>query len=524
MSAGLAQGDSALQGITAAVAPVQDVLNRDGRRLLVPLFGSVALVFFIACANVAGLLLTRGLHRAPEYAMRSALGAGRWRLFRQTLTESLVLALAGAALGAGLATGVITLLKAIGGQAVPRADAVHVGWPVFVFGLFAAMVAAGVAGILPAARASLPDRFQGLKGSRTTATRGERRLLAAVATLQIVLTVALLAGAALLIRTARNLDRMQPGYDTEFAWGVPLTGNKWRADVEFAGQPGSSKLTDRINLPLRSITEDSFDVMGMRIAEGRSFRDTDRTDARRVAIVNTTLAQRYYADRIVIGASLQFASSKDKPLEIVGVVADTRTEDLSEQPAPEIYLPFWQSGAFSKHLVVRATGDPRTLAALVRGELRKIDPTAAVERITTMAEIRRESVASRTFAMRLLVGFAIVATTLALVGLYGVLSLSVSSRIKEIAVRKAVGAQGHQIVQLVVGEGLKLVAGGLVFGAIVAILVGRLLRTLLFDVRPSDPLALGTAAVAFAAVALAACLLPAYRASRVELMESLRQE
>jgi putative ABC transport system permease protein len=560
LSAGLAQADSTLQGITATVVPVQDVLNRDGRSLLVPLFGSVALVFLIACANVAGLQLTRGLQRHPEYAMRSALGAGRWRLFRQALTESLVLALAGAALGAGLATGIITLLKTIARHAVPRADAVYVGWPVFVFGLLAALVAAVVAGLLPAARASRPGGFLGLKGGRTTTGRRERRLLGAVATLQIVLTVSLLSGAALLIRTARNLDRMRPGYDTEnllamtvttmdrqkqtefhklalervasvpgvtraaFAWGVPLTGNKWSADVDLPGQPGSSKLMDRITLPLRSVTEDYFDVMGMRVAEGRSFRDSDGPDAPRVAIVNATLAKRYFADRHAVGAHLQFTGSTSKPLEIIGVVADTRTEDLSEPAAPEIYLPFWQSGAFSKHLVVRAAGDPEALAALVRDELRKIDPTSAVERVTTMAEIRRESVAARTFAMRLLIGFAVVATVLALVGLYGVLSLSVNSRIKEIAVRKAVGAQRHQIVQLVVGEGSKLVASGLVLGAIVALLVGRLLRTLLFDVTPHDPVALGIAAIAFGAVALAACLLPAYRASRVDLMESLRQE
>jgi putative ABC transport system permease protein len=559
-SAGLAQSDTALQGITAVVASVQDVLNRDGRRLLVPLFGSVALLFFIACGNVAGLLLTRGLQRHSEYAVRSALGAGRRRLFRQALTESLVLALAGAALGAALATGIIALLKAIAGQAVPRADAVHVGWPVFAFGFLAALIAAGAAGLLPALRVSLPDRLQDLNGSRTTASRGERRLLRAVATLQIILTVALLSGAALLIRTARNLDRMEPGYTTEnilamtvttmdrqrstefhrlaleravsvpgvtraaFAWGVPLTGNKWPGEVEFPGQPGSSKLADRVSLPLRSVTQDYFDVMGMRIAEGRSFRDSDGPDAPRVAIVNATLARRYYTGRTAVGAHFQFAGSADKPLEIVGVLADTRTENLSDPAEPEIYLPFWQSGAFSKHLVIRATGDPTTLAARVRSELRTIDPTCAVERITTMAEIRRESVASRTFAMRLLVGFAVVATTLALVGLYGVLSLSVSSRVKEIAVRKAVGAQHHQIVRLVLGEGSKLIAGGLVFGAFGAVLVGRLLRTLLFDVTPADPRAVASATIAFAAVALAACLLPAYRASRVDLMESLRQE
>ena len=560
LSAGPAQSDPTLQGVSAAVAPVQDVLNRAGRRLLVPLFGSVAIVFLIACANVSGLLLTRGLQRHPEYAMRSALGAGRWRLFRQALTESLVLALAGAALGAGLAAGIVTLLKAIAGQAVPRADAVHVGWPVVAFGALAAIVAAGVAGVLPAARASLPDRLQGLKGSRTTAGRGERRLLAGIATVQIVLTVALLAGAALLIRTARNLDRLQPGYDTgqimamtvttmdrqrstefhqlalqrvksvagvthaAFAWGVPLTGNKWPGEIEFPSQAGPSKPADRVSVPLRSITEEYFDVMGMRIAEGRAFRATDGRDAPRVTIVNAALARRYYAGRNVVGAPLAFAGSGDRPLQIVGVIADTRTEDLSLPAEPEVYLPFWQSGAFSKHLVIRASGDPAGLASLVRAELRAIDPTSAVERITTMTEIRRESVAARTFAMRLLIGFAVIATLLAIVGLYGVLSLSVNSRIKEIAVRKAVGAQRHQIVGLVVGEGSKLVTVGLVLGAVAAVLVGRLLQTLLFDVTPADPLALGIAAVTFGAVALAACLLPAVRASRVDLMESLRQE
>jgi putative ABC transport system permease protein len=560
LAAGVAQADQSLQGVTTTVVPVRDVLNRDGRRLLVPLFGSVALLFLIACANVTGLLLTRGLQRHQEYAMRSALGAGRWRLFRQALTESLVLAISGALLGAGLAIGIVRLMKAIAGQAVPRADAVSIGWPVIAFGALAALAAAGIAGLLPAARASLPDRWQGLKGTRTTAGRHERRLLGAVATLQIVLTVALLAGAALLIRTARNLDRMEPGYDTAnilamtvttmerqksnefhrlalervaavpgvthaaFAWGVPLTGNKWPGEFEFAGQPGTSSQADRVTLPIRSITEDYFDVMGMAIAEGRGFRSTDVGDSQRVAIVNAALAKRYFPDRNPIGAYLRFAGSRDKPIEVVGVLADTRTENLSLPAEPEVYFPFWQSGAFSKHLVVRASGDPVALAGLVRRELRTIDPTSAVERITTMTEIRQASVAQRTFAMRLLMGFAVAATLLALVGLYGVLTLSVSSRTKEIAVRKAVGAQRHQIVGLVIGEGSKLVATGLVLGGVAAVLVGRLLRTLLFDVSPTDPIALGLAAVVFAAVALAACVVPAYRAGRVDLMESLRQE
>ncbi len=560
LAAAQAQADPQLQGIGAAVQPVRDVLNRDGRRLLVPLFGSVGLLFFIACANVAGLLLTRGVQRQSEYAMRSALGAARWRLFRLALTESLVLAIAGAVLGAGLAAGIVSVLKAIAGSAVPRTDAVRIGWPIFAFGLLAALVAAGAAGVLPAVRASLSSRYASGKGTRATAGRSERRLLGSVATLQIVLTVALLAGAFLLVRTARNLERMQPGYDTDrilamtvttmerqrsaefhrlalervasisgvtraaFAWGVPLTGNKWPGDLVFPGQSTSSRLADRVTMPLRSVTQDYFDVMGIPLVEGRAFRATDTPEAPRVAIVNQTLAKRYYADRSPVGAMFQFAGAADKPLEIVGVIADTRTEALSQTAEPEVYLPYWQSGAFSKHLVVRAAGDPASIAAQVRTELRTIDPTCAVEHMTTMSDIRRQSVANRTFAMQLLIGFAIAATVLAVVGLYGVLSLSVNSRIKEIAVRKAIGAQGRQIVRLIVGEGSRLIAAGLAVGLVLAVLVGRLLQTLLFDVRPSDPIALAAGATAFAVVALAACLLPALRASRVEPMAALRQE
>ncbi len=313
MSGAIAATDARLAGLTASARLVRDVLNADGERLLVPLFGAVGLLFLIACANVSGLLLARGLQRQQEYATRAAIGAGRGRLFRLVLIEALALAITAAVLGAGLAYGIVRVLQAIGGHAVPRADAVTVGWPVLLFGALAALAAGLVAGLLPAVRASWGDRFTLLKGSRTTAGRGERRLLAGVAGLQIVLTVSLLAGAALLVRTARNLDRLRPGYETEhilamtvthvgareqsrafhdqalervaaipgirhvaFAWGVPLTGNSWPAEIEVAGRAAaSSALVDRISLPLRAVTEDYFAVMSMRLVDGRLFLPTD---------------------------------------------------------------------------------------------------------------------------------------------------------------------------------------------------------------------------------------------------------
>lgn len=548
-----------LAGLTARVRPLLDVLNVEGRRLLMPLFASVALVFLIACGNVTGLLLARGLQRQPEYAMRSALGANRWRLFRQVLTETVTLAIVGAVVGGVLSSAMVRLFKAIGGDAVPRADAVTVGWPVFAFGLLAALIAAVFAGLLPAARASSSDNFRGLDGARTSAGRAERRLLAGVAGLQIVLTVGLLAGAALLIRTEQNLARIRPGYDTEnvltmtvtamqsdkwkdfhtralervaaipgvrhaaFVWGLPLTGNKWPGEMEIVGEAGATTLADRLTLPLRAVTPDYFPVMDIPIVEGRGFLDSDDADRPRVAVVNHAFAQQYLAGT-ALGRQLRFRGDTKNTIQVVGVVSDIRVEALSRKAEPEIYLPLWQSRAFSKHLIVRTTSDPRALAARIRSELHGVDPTAAVEHVKTMTEIRQESVAERTFAMYLLTGFAIGATLLALVGLYGVLSLSVGARIKEIAVRKAIGAQGREIVSLILGEGARLIAVGAVLGAGLAVLLGRVLSALLFEVRPADPLALLGAAGLFGAVALAACAVPAWRAARVDLMDALRHE
>jgi predicted permease len=387
--------------------------------------------------------------------MRSALGAGRRRLFRQVLTESLALALTGAAAGGLIAAGLVTLITRVATHAVPRADAVTVGWPVFAAGIVAALVAAVTAGLLPAVRASRPDRHRALEGARSSLGRGERRLLGGIATLQVVLTVALLAGAALLMRTAHNLDAVRPGFDTgniltmtvtsvepgrwkvfhtqalervsalpgvrhaAFVWGLPLTGDKWPGDMEIVGQPGSRRFADRLTLPLRAVTPDYFDAMNIGLVAGRTFRATDDGDAPRVAVINQAFARRHFPDGDPIGRELRFAGDTKQTIPIVGVVSDTRTAALSDQAEPEVFFSFWQTPAFSKHLILRATADPRALAQRVRQELRAIEPTSAVEQVKTMEEIRRDSLAPRTFAMQLLIGFSAAATMLALVGLYG---------------------------------------------------------------------------------------------------------
>ena len=556
-----AQADTDFQGFTPAVESLTAYFNRDGERILLPLFGAAALVLLIACGNTAALLLVRGLQRQQEYAVRAALGVGRVALFRQAAAESLLLALLGGVLGAGLAFAVVRVFKIIGGHAIPRLDAVTTGWPVLLCGLASAIVAAVLAGLLPAFRASRLDPMQVLKsaGPKSSAGRGERRFLRAVTMAQTALTLVLLVGAGLLIRTMVNLSNVRSGYDTSriltmsvtaldgnwadfhpralervaalpgvqhaaFAWGVPLTGNNWPANIDIEGQPEPANAGDRIAMPIRSITPDYFDLLGLSITDGRPFRDTDNRDAPSIAIVNQAFVDRYFAGTTAVGKRI-WSRGRDQPgAEIVGVVTNGRTDDLTQQATPEVYFPLWQARAFSKHLLVRTAADPISIAGAVQGELRAVDPTVAVENLKTMDEIRGDSLASRTFAMQLLVGFSIVGSVLTLVGIYGVLALSVASRRREIAIRTAVGAERRDIRNLVFAEGFRLIAGGVLTGLAAALLVSRVLTSFLYEVKPTDPATLIGVGLLFIAVALLACWEPTRRAAKVNPIEALRHE
>jgi len=556
-----AQTERDFEGFTPQAQSLSEEMNRDGRRILLPLLGAASLVLLIACGNVAALLLVRGLQRQQEYAVRTALGVDRGVLFRQVSLESLLLAVAGGVFGVGLGFGVVSLFKLIGGHAIPRLDAVTTGWPVLACGFGAAIVAAGLAGIVPAWRASRMDPMQVLKsaGPKSSAGRGERRLLRAVTVAQTALTLALMVGASLLIRTMINLSNVRSGYNmghiltatvttvqggaldfhrralervavipgvrnAAFAWGVPLTGNNWPGAVELEGQPVASKPSERIAVPVRSITSGYFDLLGLAIAEGRDFRATDGRGAPTVAVVNQALAERYFPHSGAIGKKIWIRGRDQPPAEIVGVVGNGRTDDLTQAPEPEIYVSFWQAAAFSKHLVLRTAGDPRSVMAAVIRELHAVEPTAAVENMKTLEQIRGESVGSRTFAMQLLVGFAVVGSVLTLVGIYGVLSLSVAARRREIAIRAAVGAERRDIRKLVFGEGFRLIAGGVVCGMLAAIMLSRVLKSFLFEVEPTDPITLIGVGVLFTGVAMLACWEPTRRAARVDPIEALRYE
>ena len=563
MTAREARADKEFEGFAPRLEPVTDEMNRDGKRILLPLLGAAALVLLIACGNAAALLLVRGLQRQQEYAVRIAMGMGRIALLRQVLTESLLLAVLGGAVGVGLAFGAVKLFKAVAGHAVPRLDGVTAGWGILGWGLGAAVLAAFFAGAVPALRAFRLDPMEVLKnaGPKGTAGIGERRLLRGVAMLQTALTLALLVGAGLLIRTMVKIAKVPSGYNTgriltmsvtdvqswstwgsfhrqalervaaipgvqyaAFAWGVPLTGNNWPATMEIEGQPPAVKESDKIALPLRAVTPDYFKLMGMALMGGREFRSTDDNKAPNVAIVNQAFADRYFPHGNVIGRKF-WMNGRDKPAtEIVGQIANGRTDDLTQAASPEVYMPLWQAQAFSKHLVVRTTADPRAVVVAVERELRSVDPTAAIENVKTLEQIRDESLASRTFAMHLLTGFSVVGSVLTLVGIYGVLSLSVASRRRELAIRSAVGAQQKHIRKLIFGEGFRLIAGGVLFGAALAIVLTRVLRSFLFEVQPSDPATLIIVGALFVGVGLLACWVPVRRAEKVDPLEALRYE
>ena len=558
-----AQSEKQFEGFVPQLQSLQDEMNQGSRGILLPLLGAAALVLLIGCGNAAALLLVRGLQRQQEYAVRSAMGMGRIALLRQVSAESLLLALLGGVFGVGLAFGVVKLFKVIAGHAIPRLEDVTAGWAVLAWGLGAAVVASMFAGVFPALRAFRLDPMEVLKsgGPKGTAGLGERRLLRGVTMAQTALTLALLVGAGLLIRTMINIAKVPSGYNTghiltmsvtevrsysewanfhrhalervsaipgvqyaAFAWGVPLTGNNWPATIEIEGQLPATKESEKTPLPLRAVTEDYFKLMGVGMLGGREFRSSDEGKTINVAIVNQAFADRYFPHAHAIGRKI-WLDGRDKPgTEIVGEVSNGRTDDLTQAASPEVYLSLWEATAFSKHLVIRTAADPRAVLVAVERELRAVDPTAAIENPKTLAQIRDDSLASRTFAMQLLVGFSVVGSVLTLVGIYGVLSLSVASRRRELAIRSAVGAEQKDIRNLIFGEGFRLIASGVLAGIVLAIVLSRVLRTFLFEVQPSDPTTLIFVGALFVAVALLACWVPVRRAAKVDPLEALRYE
>jgi len=550
------------------IIPQLELLVGKIRTALLILFGAVGFVLLISCANVANLLLARATTRHKEMAIRAALGASRWRVVRQLLTESVLLGLAGGALGLLLAMWGTDLLIALSPKGLPRLNEIGLDGRVLGFTMFVSLLTGAIFGLAPALHASKLDLTESLKeGGRSGATgaRGNRvRNLLIVS--EVALALMLLIGAGLLARSFLRLQRANPGFNAEhvlalkislpsakysepqeamffkqllarvktlpgvadagIVWPLPLGGDQMEISFEVAERPVAEG--ERPSSEYRSISPDYFHTMSIPLLKGRDFTTRDDMNAPGVVIVNETLARQIFPGEDPIGKRIKpgISVGKDQAVmrEIVGVVGDVKHQSLSSEAGAEVYVPHAQVPFSGMALVARTAVDPQSLAATMRNEVSKLDKDIPVYNIRTLDDYLAASVAQPRFNTLLLGIFAGVALFLTMIGLYGVISYSVTQRTHEIGIRVALGAQTSDVLKLVVKQGMALALIGVGVGLLAALALTRVLASLLYGVSATDPVTFGGVSLLLVAVALLACLVPARRAMKVDPMIALRYE
>ena len=563
-----AQYHATNEGYGASVIPLRDDLVGPIRPTLALLLGAVGFVTLLACANVANLLLIRASRRGAEMAIRTALGAGRARLVRQLLTESLVLAAAGTAAGLVVAAAAVDAIVRYAPADVPRLGEVRIDAGVLAFTAAWTLVCAFLFGLAPAlgaVRTQPMDTLRGAGADRVSG-RGASRLRRLLVVGQIGITLLLLTGAGLLARSLARLSGVDPGFRAESAltfalslpearypdearvgafteallariralpgvretgaiFGLPLTGMSFSSSFRVAGRPA-----DPANEPsaqLRVASRDYFRAAGIPLHAGRLFEPSDTRGSPLVILVSRAAARKFWPAGDALGQRVRFGARPGVTRlegEIVGVVGDVRDGGLALGPTPEFYGCLEQAPVGYFNVVVRTAAPPALFASLVRREVRALDPELPVTGLGTLEDVVRRSVAGRRFPMLLLLAFASLALLLSSVGIYGVTAYAVSQRTREIGIRLALGADGRRIRRLVLREGLRLALGGLAAGLAAALALTRLLAGLLFEVRPADPPTYLGTALLLLGVALAACWIPARRASRLDPSNALRSE
>jgi putative ABC transport system permease protein len=552
------------RGRGATVRPLQDHLVQDTRAGLLALFGAVALVLLIACANVANLLLARSSARLREMTVRVALGASRGRLFRQCLAENLLLTGLASALGLALATWGLEAATAALPAALPRADEIVVDWRVASFAIGTAVVLAIVLGLVAALGSRSPSAAVTTRSTASGARVVRRSLVVA----EVAMALVLLTGAGLFVKSLGRLYDVAPGFDPghvlTFSVTMPpaaypgaeqLVTFTERLRTELAARPGIEAAGGIFGLPMtdvfranssferigiatdpdnepvaamRIITPDYFRTLRIAFQGGRDFTERDTTASQGVAIVNEAAVRKYWGGDNPIGQSLRLhvglSDVKQTPRVVVGVVKDVRYGGLAVEPQAEVYIPHAQHPVEGLMMTLRTRDNPRGVIADVRSVLRRLDANMPMSDVATMEEIVAESVAARRFSLMLLTAFAGVALLLAAIGIYGVLSYTVGQRTKEIGVRMAMGAPRGHVLRLVVGEGVALVVLGLTIGLALALGLTSVIRGLLYDVQPYDPPTLAGVGAALVAVALTASYMPARRAASVDPVQALRSE
>jgi predicted permease len=555
------------QGIGAAVYSLHEEVTKGTRESLLILLAAVALVLLIACANVASLLLARGVERAKEVAIRLAIGAGRGRVIRQLLTESALLSLLGGALGWLLARWIVAAIVPLIPRDVPRTDEIALGYRALLFAMALSLVASLLFGLSPAfqtARINLTGALKESGGSLSESLRS-RWMRHTLVVAQVALTTVLLIGAGLMTASLVRLYRVDPGFNTRNL--LTMSVNLPRAKNEVPQQWNSffSSLTDRalglpgvqgaavvVPLPLGdsrygmkialesgaenpagdsvagycTVSPAYFRLMGISLLQGRSFTAHDHADSTRVVVVNETLAHAYFPGQEVIGRLLILnlgSKDREKAATIVGVVADSRAR-LDEKVSPHFYQLASQEPQPSMYLIARTATDPRNLFDAMRSTVFSINQNQPIDWLTTMDEIWAGYTVRPRFYLTLLGSLAALAIVLASTGIYGVLSHTVSQRTHEIGIRRALGAQDGDVLKLVIRQGMILALIGAAAGLIAASLLTRLIRGWLYEVSATDPATFGTVAVALLLVTLLACYVPARRATKVDPMIALRRE
>jgi putative ABC transport system permease protein len=539
------------------VVPLHESFVGDVRLPLLILLGAVGLVLLIACANVANLLLVRASARQKEMAVRVALGASRATIVRQLLTESVLLAALGAALGTLLAFWGTSLIAAQVPDGIPRLQEAEVDALVLVFTLAVSLLTGLLFGLAPALQASRPNLTEGLKAGDHGSSGRRQRLRSVLAVSEVALTLTLLVGAGLLIQSFRRVLAVDPGFKAQNLLTLQLSVNNPDAQqvASFFEQlqqnirnlPGVTAVAVSDGLPFEManypgfriegrpepdnkgsglrycVSHDYFQTMGIELLKGRLFTAEDTRDSQRVIVINDVLARRHFPNEDPLGKRLKETPTSPS-LEIVGVVRHVEHYNLDNKEAqPQFYTSFNQTPR-GHYVLVRTAVEPLSLAAAVRAQVAALNKDQPVFNVRTMEQTVAQSVATRRFSMLLLTVFAVVALALASLGIYGLMSYAVAQRTREIGVRMALGAQASDVLRLVIGQGMKLAFVGVALGLVASLALTRTMKTLLFGVRATDPLTFAAITLLLLLVALLACFVPARRATQVDPMTALRSE
>jgi predicted permease len=553
-------------GWGASVRALDDVLLGQARPQLLILLASVGLVLLIACVNVAQMTLARGSSRGHEMAIRTALGAGRGRIVRQLLAESLLLSIIGGALGVVLALGCLSGLSLGWPQILPRMEEIDLNGTVLLFTAGLSGASGLLFGLIPALNVARSNRGEALRRSTWSATgdSSRRRLRAGLVVVEVSLAVVLLVGSGLLIRSFLALQDENPGFETggRLTWSTPLPDSKYPTGEELrsygdaalerlAAVPGveSVALTTLIPVSERDwiselevegrtqnnpddvasaliyrVSPGYFETMGLPLRTGREFTAHDREGTVPVVVVSESFARDYLSGEEAIGRRIRYRGDDGPFVEIVGVAGDVQHYHLGRTSMPQVYFPFAQQPSVHVSFVLKASVPPLSLVRAIRTEIQAVDPDMPLERVRTLEQIIAADVATPRFRTMLLTSFGLTALLLAVVGLYGVMSYTVAQRSREIGMRMALGAQQSSILRLVLRDGVPLVTTGLVVGLVGAIALTRVLESMLFGVSVHDPGVFAMVPLILVAVSASAMLIPAVRATRVDPVKTLAPE